>query len=723
MDEQEKCRQENISRDLLGGIYAGNVNEWEKLCYKKWRVDKELSVQVVENGYVLPMVDMKKANNYKGGVADEKFRFVAGLFRNNPKDVDKPGAYGCAQAYTPQKEDIQQIQEECVFGGVLCFHFGHFILESMGRLWYYLRLMEQGNQEQLPYICFTVIGEKKVWFRDFFQLLGFPEDRILFAEKPLQFRRIIVPEEAVHSWHSFHPDYMLPYRKTVSAVEPSPYKKIYLTRTAFKDAGTLCMNEEYFEKFFAERGYKIISPEKYTIREQIAFMSGADVVVTTLGTISHFALFTKPGTKMISLMRSSGETLPAQCLVTEAAESCHYIVDAASNFLHESRVQGVSVIGATSHWKRFVSDFFGEECGDIIGADIYMDYLVEWLRYYGNPNKYHLIRDIDNFEMLGDAVKVLLDKKLDASKFHLGKTKKEYQKIIEDLEERKCSEKQFYQELRLQKALETRQRNCMNQLFEQVYQCGLAGEMKEFYGLEYVDRFFAESVFHGNDVMANGAICCKVHGAKYGWTENFYDSETAGKPYSGRGLEAFVLDSADNSVQFIYSAYVSGKGWGESVSNGEVAGTVGKSLPIRSIRIAVKKGSGLTTSIRYRASMNGQWSGYAYDGEELKTFDWQYIDALQIEFVLNQAQYTDRFSQLVQKIKNEKENRKRLEEQEAALGSEMVKLNGICNELMSRKNILEKEVKELKEKERMMESSFSWRVTKPFRAIAEFFGR
>lgn len=565
------------------------------------------------------------------------------------------------------------------------------------------------KKEQLPYICFSVIREKQKWFDDFFRLLDIPQDRILYADKPLRFRRIIVPDESVHSWHSFHPNYMLPYRKIVSAVEPSPCKKIYLTRTSYKINGTQCVNEEYFERFFEERGFKVIVPENHTIEEQISFVSGADVLATTLGTTSHFALFAKPGTKVIGLTRSSRETLPPQCLITEAAKGCCYIVDVASNFLNENRCEGVSVIGSTSYWKRFVNDFFGEECRDVIDQNTYMYYFTEWLRYYKNPKNYYKIRDIDNFDMLRQSVKVLLNEELDKTKYNIGKTKKEYQIIVENQEKTIASYKENCLEIRLHNAYRIRQKNCMNQCFAQMHQYDLI-DTKD-------DLPILQRMFRGKDIITVDLICYKVHGADYGWTDICYESEAAGRRCSGKRLEAFQLDSMDGGVQFVYSAYIDGQGWSDNVSNGEIAGTVGKALPMRSVRISLVNNNGLDFSVRYRASLNGQWSEYAYDGEVLDTFEWKYFEALQIELVLNPTVCNNTFYKIAQIKEDEKKEKQRLTEHVSSLNQEINRQQENNNELMDEIYKLNNEIQELKIWNSQLENSFSWRITKPFRII------
>ncbi|TQR59598.1 hypothetical protein DMC01_07040 [Campylobacter troglodytis] len=73
-----------------------------------------------------------------------------------------------------------------MFGGILCAHFGHFIIESLARIWYVLQ-----NPKDTRRIVFLLMpfgaNEPKPWFSDFFRLLKLDEKRVFFVKKPTQF--------------------------------------------------------------------------------------------------------------------------------------------------------------------------------------------------------------------------------------------------------------------------------------------------------------------------------------------------------------------------------------------------------------------------------------------------------------------------------------------------------------------------------------------------------
>ncbi len=110
--------------------------------------------------------------------------------------------------------------------------------------------------------------------------------------------------------------------------------------------------ENYFEDFFAKRGFTITSPEQLSIREQLELVVGADEIASTLGSLSHFSLFCKPATKFIMLNKDHDTTVPFQYLINEATGVDWYIVDVAKNFMYTNRYLGVCLIGSTSEWKK-----------------------------------------------------------------------------------------------------------------------------------------------------------------------------------------------------------------------------------------------------------------------------------------------------------------------------------------------------------------------------------
>jgi len=107
-------------------FYFNRREDWEPAAKKKYFSDRQLKVEVVENGIVLPAKTID--GERRGGVCDENFNFVAGYTREN----HSPNFWcNLLSAYEADRKEINKLDEDVIFGGVLMGHWGHFILECL----------------------------------------------------------------------------------------------------------------------------------------------------------------------------------------------------------------------------------------------------------------------------------------------------------------------------------------------------------------------------------------------------------------------------------------------------------------------------------------------------------------------------------------------------------------------------------------------------------------
>lgn len=370
-----------MAQDSIKRLYVQNVDDWLMDLSTKRFSDEELGVQVIEHGIVLP-ARRKIDKTWQGGVCDEDFNFIAGYSR---KKNNEGGFASVLSAYTVDKSELVELDEDVIFGGTLIGHFGHFMLECLSRLWYVLQQPEL--HAKILFIT-TEHGGYKPWFEDFFRLMGIDKDRIIYVDKPIQCRSITVPEQAYHS-NRFTKEFFVPYQVIKSRVTPAAPKKLYLTRLGFefkKHGNVHCFNEQYFEDFFAKHGFEIVSMEKLSFDEQVSLIMGADEIAAIMGTLTHWALFCKPNAKFITLLRTH-DLMQLQTLVTEATPRVEYhIVDTSKNFLYANRSTGVCLLGSTKYWKEFVADYFDEQIDEDddssyfnVELDKYIDF---WCKKY-----------------------------------------------------------------------------------------------------------------------------------------------------------------------------------------------------------------------------------------------------------------------------------------------------------------------------------------------------
>ena len=379
-------------KEMQKRLFVGNYEQWANLINKRFLSDRNLQINEINNGIILPAKWVEEPV-YKGGVFDSEKNFVAGFFRKNPP---KNSLFGVCGDY--EVNEISQSDEEVIFGGVLIGFFGHFILECLGRMWYILK-----NREDQRKIVFLLVREECEWFYQFFDLLDIDRERIIILKNPTQFKKVIVPDESIHSWYDYTKEYLMPYDYIRNKVSKSDVKKLYLTRSKLtltgrsndEFPGKYICNEQYFENFYLSKGYKVVSPEDFSIKEQMSMIAGADEIATTLGSLSHFALFCKSGAKFTILTRVDNDTLYPQCLINEARNIDWCIVDASLNFLPiQERGGGVSLLGETKYWKQFVKEKYNEVINTETWKDKLDEYIDKWCYFYSFDGSKQLINSV-----------------------------------------------------------------------------------------------------------------------------------------------------------------------------------------------------------------------------------------------------------------------------------------------------------------------------------------
>ena len=556
--------------DLKKRLYVKNFDEWAAFCQKKCLSNVPLKVQEVSGGLILParrILDPSCTSpKYEGGVVDAQGNFVAGSIRVSRS---YPGYLAVVRGYEVRDEELCKSEEEVIFGGMAMDHFGHFLVESMSRLWYVVQHRDRGQK-----LVFISNGRPGSWMEAFLELLGIERERYVILAKPTKFASVIVPDESVHSWgHFFTEDYRQIYACLRSSVEPSKHKKLYLTHSAY--GGIVCCNEKYFESFFAAKGFLVVSPEKYSLPEQIALLKGADEVACMVSTLSHLVLFARPHTKLIMLARTSDEVLVAQCLVNEAAQADWYIIDASQNFLYGDRTCGAILLGNTPYWRKFVHEHYGEDVTEDTLPKEAFAYMQEWCRYYGQGNNLSFLDSQDFVVLFRQMYEVVLGKECPPGL--LKKSPKD--EHVEDLEYKLGAQK-----------------NYNDALME------LAGK-PVLVSYEITTEKYRTLPFYNGQVCGDGtspirdisisftddrAACnYRLYTKEHGWTEPRKSGEVDKDP-GGRvhGLSIALTPSCEALYDLSFRLHIR-EGWSPWLKSGQSA--TQKESPLDAIQLLIKK--------------------------------------------------------------------------------------------------------------------------------------
>ena len=195
-----------------------------------------------------------------------------------------PRTYAVPFYPLPFDPKVKKIIFPYIYTGFLFDHFGHFIIESLSRLWF------AKNYPEVP-ICWTARNGFILDFqKDIFNLLGI-KNEITIIDQPACFATLFVPEPGFIIHDYFYP-YYDDFLSVVIDIQPIIGKKVYISRRYF--GGESCLtNDEELENVLNNHGFIIYYPEKHSIYEQITFLSSAEKILALEGSALHTLIFVK----------------------------------------------------------------------------------------------------------------------------------------------------------------------------------------------------------------------------------------------------------------------------------------------------------------------------------------------------------------------------------------------------------------------------------------------
>jgi hypothetical protein len=187
-------------------------------------------------------------------------------------------------------------------------HWGHFLIDLMGRLWYYAQ--GKGRGIKLAYL-----GEEepKGNFLEIFELLGIPSEDLIHITKPTRFRNVIVPEFSCKSCEWYSQEYQSIFDTMIQKVEQEKYcphkwgsvQKVYFSRTAFGKAKATEFGEDLIVRWMESNGFTSIAPETLSVRDQIWLWNNAEEIACLDGSIPMSIAFSQNSRLKLTILHKT----------------------------------------------------------------------------------------------------------------------------------------------------------------------------------------------------------------------------------------------------------------------------------------------------------------------------------------------------------------------------------------------------------------------------------
>lgn len=199
-----------------------------------------------------------------------------------------------------------------LWGGVLWMHFGHFLVESMSRLW----ALEHLN-DKIDGILFIPKrprnGDEVAGFqRQLLEALG-TSAPIACAPAPERIERLIVPGQGfglgnmVTGTDIFRAAMLKRFGKDINPEGP---KQLYISRSLLPSGRGNLIGETEIEDHLSREGYTIYHPQRHDVPHQIATYKAARQIIAAEGSALHLLAMVAHQDAQVAMLvrRPSGAT-------------------------------------------------------------------------------------------------------------------------------------------------------------------------------------------------------------------------------------------------------------------------------------------------------------------------------------------------------------------------------------------------------------------------------
>jgi Glycosyltransferase 61 len=201
------------------------------------------------------------------------------------------------------------IEEPCYFLGPLIPHFGHFLVETMSRLWAYGAVAESvgrlvycgPRRESWGGSDPTRLLEKHRYIGEIFATFGIRPDRLMPIRRTTTFEKLLVPEPSFslgrHAFPQFFEMYDDVRRQMLNGSgDVANDTPVYLSKAEWKKGVTGIANDHELEDAFSALGVEIVHLEKLTLQDQVRLVNSRSTMIGVRHS-GFFALLLSDGKK------------------------------------------------------------------------------------------------------------------------------------------------------------------------------------------------------------------------------------------------------------------------------------------------------------------------------------------------------------------------------------------------------------------------------------------
>jgi capsular polysaccharide biosynthesis protein len=211
----------------------------------------------------------------------------------------------------PPEGPVARLPGRHLYAGQLWAHFGHFLCESLARLW---ALDRAGPLDGIVFLPKRPgrVEALSGWQREMFALFGV-DLPVRVLDRPTVVEELVVPGQGFGIGRMFAgtPEFRDFVRdRFAPGVIPDGPDRLYLSRTALGGAEGGILGERHIEENIARCGYTVFHPQAHTIATQVAAYRAARAVVGPDGSAFHMLAFADPTPKDVGVILRRSSSVP-----------------------------------------------------------------------------------------------------------------------------------------------------------------------------------------------------------------------------------------------------------------------------------------------------------------------------------------------------------------------------------------------------------------------------
>ena len=206
--------------------------------------------------------------------------------------------------------EVADLPGTWAFMGPLFGHFGHFLVESICRIWAFDQL-----RDRIDGVVFVPKFQNRPEhvrnvYAPFLEALGVTAP-VLNLEDPTRVERLYVPQQGFGMFQMIEgaPEFRLFVRAFAGArIKPNGAEKIYISRSALPPIRGSILGERVLEERLEAEGYVPYHPQKHSFEEQMAaYKAATHVIGVDCSPLHLLALVGNPDQKVGIIARRAGD--------------------------------------------------------------------------------------------------------------------------------------------------------------------------------------------------------------------------------------------------------------------------------------------------------------------------------------------------------------------------------------------------------------------------------